>query len=99
MGLFKFLVRPSQVAIFVYDGQIADVFSPGKYELYSDSMPIFTSLSNWKYRFENHFKTDVYFINTKQFTNQKWGTTNPIRSDSSDTQTAAALLMQLWGKL
>ncbi|HAS73393.1 MAG TPA: hypothetical protein DCS67_04550 [Clostridiales bacterium UBA8960] len=74
----QLVVRPSQVAIFVYQGQIADVYQPGKYTLHTDTMPILTSLSNWKYLFENHFKTDVYFVNTKQFINQKWGTTNPI---------------------
>ena len=74
----QLIVRPSQVAIFVYQGQIADVYQPGKYTLHTDTMPILTSLSNWKYLFENHFKTDVYFVNTKQFVNQKWGTTNPI---------------------
>lgn len=74
----QLIVRPSQVAIFVYQGQIADVYEPGKYTLHTDTMPILTSLSNWKFLFENHFKTDVYFVNTKQFINQKWGTTNPI---------------------
>lgn len=74
----QLIVRPSQVAIFVYQGQIADVYQPGKYTLHTDTMPILTTLSNWKTLFENHFKTDVYFINMKQFINQKWGTTNPI---------------------
>lgn len=74
----QLIVRPSQVAVFVYEGQIADIYQPGKYELQTDTMPIFTSLSNWKFKFENHFKTDVYFINSHQFTNQKWGTINPI---------------------
>lgn len=80
----QLIVRPSQVAIFVYEGQIADVYEPGKYELHTETMPIFTSLSNWKFRFENHFKTDVYFVNTKQFTNQKWGTINPIMMRDAD---------------
>lgn len=80
----QLIVRPSQVAIFVYQGQIADVFEPGKYTLHTDTMPILTSLSNWKYLFNNHFKTDVYFVNTKQFLNQKWGTTNPIMMRDAD---------------
>lgn len=80
----QLIVRPSQVAIFVYQGQIADVYEPGKYTLHTDTMPILTSLSNWKYLLENHFKTDVYFINTKQFLNQKWGTTNPIMMRDAD---------------
>lgn len=74
----QLIVRPSQVAVFVYQGQVADVYEPGKYELNTDTMPVLTTLSNWKYLFENHFKTDVYFINTKQFINQKWGTPNPV---------------------
>ncbi|MBF4693124.1 SPFH domain-containing protein [Fusibacter ferrireducens] len=80
----QLIVRPSQVAIFVYEGQIADVYEPGKYELHTATMPIFTSLSNWKFKFENHFKTDVYFVNMKQFTNQKWGTVNPIMMRDAD---------------
>ncbi len=74
----QLVVRPSQTAIFVYEGEIADVFGPGKYELKTDSIPVLTTLKNWKYGFESPFKTDVYFVNTKQFTNQKWGTSNPI---------------------
>lgn len=80
----QLIVRPSQVAVFVYQGQIADVYQPGKYSLHTDTMPILTSLSNWKTLFENHFKTDVYFVNTKQFINQKWGTTNPIMMRDAD---------------
>jgi membrane protease subunit (stomatin/prohibitin family) len=68
----------------VYQGQIADVYQPGKYTLHTDTMPILTSLSNWKYLLNNHFKTDVYFVNTKQFINQKWGTTNPIMMRDAD---------------
>ncbi len=80
----QLIVRPSQVAIFVYEGQVADVYQPGKYTLNTETTPILTSLSNWKTRFENHFKTDVYFVNTKQFTNQRWGTTNPIMMRDAD---------------
>lgn len=80
----QLIVRPSQVAIFVYEGQIADVYEAGKYTLNTDTTPILTTLSNWKHLFENHFKTDVYFVNTKQFTNQKWGTTNPIMMRDQD---------------
>lgn len=74
----QLIVRPSQVAVFVYQGQIADIYEPGKYSLDTDSMPILTTLSNWKYLFKSHFTTDVYFVNTKQFINQKWGTSNPV---------------------
>ena len=71
-------VRESQVAIFVDKGKLADVFLPGFYKLDTENMPILTKLMSWKYGFETPFKSDIYFVNTKQFTNQKWGTVNPI---------------------
>lgn len=71
-------VRESQVAIFVNEGQIADVFTPGRYELSTQNMPIMTTLKSWKYGFNSPFKAEVYFVNTKQFIDQKWGTVNPI---------------------
>ncbi len=71
-------VRESQVAIFVDKGRLADVFLPGFYKLDTQNMPILTTLMSWKYGFETPFKSDIYFVNTKQFTNQKWGTANPI---------------------
>jgi len=77
-------VRESQAAIFVNEGQIADVFTPGRYELTTQNMPIMTTLKSWKYGFNSPFKADIYFINTKQFTNRKWGTSNPIIRRDSD---------------
>ncbi len=71
-------VSESQVAIFIYKGKLADVFLPGFYKLDTDNMPILTKLMSWAYGFETPFKADIYFVNTKQFTNQKWGTSNPI---------------------
>jgi len=71
-------VRESQVAIFVDKGRLADVFLPGYYKLTTDNIPVLTKLMSWKYGFETPFKSDIYFVNTKQFTNQKWGTANPI---------------------
>ena len=71
-------VRESQVAIFVDKGRLADVFLPGYYKLDTSNMPVLTKLMSWKYGFETPFKSDIYFVNTKQFTNQKWGTANPI---------------------
>ncbi len=71
-------VRESQVAIFVDKGRLADVFLPGFYKLDTQNMPVLTKLMSWKYGFETPFKSDIYFVNTKQFTNQKWGTVNPI---------------------
>ncbi|MDR0426735.1 MAG: SPFH domain-containing protein [Clostridiales bacterium] len=71
-------VRPSQVCIFCHKGQMADVFLPGFYKLDTDSIPFLTKLMSWKYGFENPFRSDVFFVNTKQFTNYKWGTATPI---------------------
>jgi membrane protease subunit (stomatin/prohibitin family) len=74
----KLIVRESQVAIFINEGKLADVFRPGTYELTTQNLPILTTLKGWKYGFNSPFKADVYFINTKNFTNQKWGTKNPL---------------------
>ncbi len=74
----KLTVRESQVAIFINEGQIADVFTPGLYELTTQNLPILTKLKSWKYGFNSPFKAEVYFVNTRQFTDQKWGTTNPV---------------------
>ncbi|PID03513.1 hypothetical protein CSV67_02400 [Sporosarcina sp. P2] len=77
-------VRESQVAVFVNEGEIADVFGPGRHILYTQNMPILTKLKSWKYGFDSPFKAEVYFINTKQFINQKWGTSNPIMMRDPD---------------
>ena len=71
-------VRESQVAVFVSEGKIADVYSPGRYELTTANMPVLTTIRGWKYGFNSPFKVEVYFVNTKNFTDQKWGTKNPI---------------------
>jgi len=71
-------VRESQVAVFVNEGQIADVYKPGRYELTTQNMPILTTLRGWKYGFNSPFKVDIFFVNTKNFTDNKWGTKNPI---------------------
>ena len=71
-------VRESQVAVMVNEGRIADVFQPGRYELSTQNMPIMTMLQSWKYGFNSPFKAEVYFINTHQFLDQKWGTSNPV---------------------
>ena len=71
-------VRESQVAVMVNEGQLADVFTPGRYELQTQNMPILTALKSWKYGFNSPFKAEVYFINTKQFIDQKWGTSAPV---------------------
>ncbi|MBN1250610.1 MAG: SPFH domain-containing protein [Bacteroidales bacterium] len=69
-------VRESQVAVFINEGELADVFPPGKYELTTNNLPILTTLKGWKYGFNSPFKAEVYFLNTKRFTNLKWGTPN-----------------------
>jgi membrane protease subunit (stomatin/prohibitin family) len=71
-------VRESQTAIFVNEGKIADVYGPGRYMLTTENMPVLTKLKSWKYGFNSPFKAEVYFVNTKQFTDQKWGTSNPV---------------------
>ncbi|HYH07736.1 MAG TPA: SPFH domain-containing protein [Thermoanaerobaculia bacterium] len=71
-------VRENQVAIFVNEGEVADVFKPGRYELSTQNMPIMTTLRSWKYGFDSPFKAEVYFFNTRLFTDLKWGTQNPV---------------------
>lgn len=80
----KLTVRESQVAVFLNKGEIADVFGPGVYTLKSSNLPIISNLLGLPYGFKAPFTCDVFFINTKQFTNQKWGTTNPITMRDKD---------------
>ena len=74
----KLVVREGQAAVFVNMGQLADVFQPGMYELETRNMPILSTLQGWKHGFESPFKAEVYFVSTRQFTDLKWGTKNPI---------------------
>lgn len=74
----QLIVRESQAAQFVYLGQFGDTFGPGKHYLTTDNIPILATLKGWKYGFESPFKADVYFVNTRLFTGNKWGTANPI---------------------
>lgn len=71
-------VRETQMAVLVNEGQIADVYGPGMYELKTENMPILSTLKGWKYGFNSPFKAEVYFFNTKNFTDRKWGTKSPI---------------------
>ena len=77
-------VRTGQVAVFCDKGRMGDVFEPGFYKLDTNSLPVITKLMSWKYGFETPFKSDVYFVNTRQFPNQKWGTSSPIMIRDKD---------------
>jgi membrane protease subunit (stomatin/prohibitin family) len=74
----KLTVREGQAAAFVNEGQLADVFAPGMYTLETHNLPILSTLKGWKYGFSSPFKAEVYFISTRRWTDQKWGTQNPI---------------------
>ncbi len=74
----KLTVREGQAAVFVNEGRLADVFAPGMYTLTTQNLPILSTLMGWAYGFNSPFKAEVYFVSTKQWTNQKWGTQNPI---------------------
>ena len=74
----KLTVREGQAAVFIHEGQLADVFTPGLYILETNNMPIMTSLQHWDHGFKSPFKSEVYFISTTRFTDLKWGTKNPI---------------------
>ncbi|MBI3416033.1 MAG: SPFH domain-containing protein [Verrucomicrobia bacterium] len=80
----QIIVRESQVAQFVYLGQFGDTFGPGKHTLNTDNIPILSTLKGWKYGLESPFKADVYFVNTRLFTGNKWGTANPIMMRDAD---------------
>jgi excisionase family DNA binding protein len=80
----QLIVRESQVAQFVYLGQFGDTFNPGKHTLVTDNIPVLTTLKGWKYGFESPFKADVYFVNTRLFTGNKWGTANPVMMRDQD---------------
>lgn len=80
----QLIVRPGQMAVFVHRGQIADVFEPGHYDLKTDNLPILSTLAGWKYGFNSPFKAEVYFVSTRQITDLKWGTPNPIMMRDAD---------------
>lgn len=80
----QLIVRESQVAQFVYLGQFGDTFGPGKHTLTTENIPILTTLQGWKYGFNTPFKADVYYVNTRLFTGNKWGTSNPVMMRDAD---------------
>lgn len=74
----KLTVREGQAAVFIHEGQLADVFGPGLYQLETNNMPILTALQHWDHGFNSPFKSEIYFVNTRRFPGLKWGTQNPI---------------------
>jgi membrane protease subunit (stomatin/prohibitin family) len=80
----QLIVRESQIAQFVYLGQFGDTFGPGKYTLTTDNIPILSDLQGWKYGLESPFKADVYYVLTRLFTGNKWGTANPVMMRDQD---------------
>ena len=80
----QLIVRESQVAQFVYLGEFGDTFAPGKHTLVTDNIPVLTKLKSWKYGFDSPFKADVYYVTTRLFTGNKWGTSNPIMLRDKD---------------
>ncbi|MGI9419868.1 MAG: SPFH domain-containing protein [Geminicoccaceae bacterium] len=71
-------VRESQMAVFVNEGRVADVFEPGMYTLETANLPIISTMENWHHGFQSPFKAEIYFVNTKRFTDLKWGTKHPV---------------------
>jgi len=80
----QLIVRPGQQAIFVVEGRIADVFDPGQYRLETANLPILSTIAGWKYGFDSPFKSEVYFVSTRQITDLKWGTPNPVMMRDPD---------------
>src|SRR5436189_305125 len=80
----QLIVRESQVAQFIYVGQFGDTFGPGRHTLVTENIPVLTTLKGWKYGFQSPFKADIYFVNTRLFTGNKWGTSNPIMLRDAD---------------
>ena len=80
----QLIVRESQAAVFVFEGQVADVFAPGRYTIDGGNTPVLSKLGAWKYGFDSPFKAEVYFVNVKQFTDMKWGTANPTMLRDAD---------------
>lgn len=80
----QLIVRPGQNAVFVRQGEIADVFTPGQYSLETKNLPVLSTLAGWKYGFDSPFKAEVYFVSTRQITDLKWGTPNPVMMRDRD---------------
>src|ERR1035437_4287588 len=99
----KLTVRDSQLAVFVNEGQIADVFAPGLYTLSTHTLPLLANLLNWDKAFKSPFKSDVYFFSSRLRMNQKWGTATPMPTSTSLTwraarRTSPRRCWRLWGR-
>ena len=80
----QLIVRPGQMAVFVHQGQIADVFGPGQHRLETKNLPILSTLAGWLYGFDSPFKAEVYFVSTRQIPDLRWGTPNPVLMRDAD---------------
>lgn len=80
----QLIVRESQMAQFIYLGQFADTFGPGKHTLATQNVPVLSTIAGWKYGFNSPFKCDIYYLNTRLFTGNKWGTSNPVMLRDAD---------------
>jgi membrane protease subunit (stomatin/prohibitin family) len=80
----QLIVRPGQAAVFVHQGELADIFTEGRHELTTDNLPILSTLMGWSHGFNSPFRSEVYFVSTKQITDLKWGTPKPIMMRDSD---------------
>ncbi len=80
----QLIVRPGQSVVFVHQGQIADVFGPGHYRLETKNLPLLSTMMGWMHGFDSPFKSEVYFVSTRQLTDLKWGTSNPVPLRDAD---------------
>jgi len=80
----QLIVRPGQSAVFVHQGRIADVFGPGQYRLETKNLPVLSTLMGWMHGFDSPFKAEIYFVSTRQLTDLKWGTSNPVPLRDAD---------------
>ena len=80
----QLIVRPGQMAVFVHQGKVADLFGPGQHRLETENLPVLSTLAGWKYGFDSPFKAEVYFVSTRQITDLKWGTPSPVMMRDPD---------------
>jgi membrane protease subunit (stomatin/prohibitin family) len=80
----QLIVRPGQVAVFVKEGKLADVFEPGRYRLETRNLPLLSTVAGWKYGFDSPFMAEIYFVSTREVTDMKWGTPHPVTLRDAD---------------